>query len=202
MTPIKKPSSFSLDKFKSKRPTALGSVETLLGALPCLTLKEAGDFVRLHDDEENFWSPELCFVPVPVKGEKRDVLHLIDEEIAMRFLDAGKIKRFRLALATKPYDVHFLAKVPSTNLDNSWNESSLEACEQAKAHWVEVTSGKVSGVERYSIKRARDSDAFPTPIWPTQSLAELISASFPQRTIDHDKHPALLRLIGAKQTTS
>ena len=99
-------------------------------------------------------------MPVPVKGEKRDVLHLIDEEIAMRFLDAGKIKRFRLALATKPYDVHFLAKVPSTNLDNSWNESSLEACEQATAHWVEVTSGKVSGVERYK-HQARSRTATP-----------------------------------------
>ena len=93
---------------------------------------------------------------VPIKGEKRDMLHLIDEEIAMQYLPSKKIKRQRLALATKPHDVFFFCIVPSQNLDNSWNATALEACEQAKTLWVQATSRKAEGVESYKIElRAR-----------------------------------------------
>ena len=100
---IPKPATFDLDRFKSKRAAAGADVETLQTALPHHTIAQAKDFVRLHPDEENYWSPELCFVNVPIKGQKRDTLHLIDEDLAMRYLPSGKIQRFRLALATKPY---------------------------------------------------------------------------------------------------
>src|SRR5689334_119592 len=81
---IAKPSAFSLDKFKSSRDAAVASVETLLGPLPHHPIAQAKDFVRLHRNEETHWSPELCFVAVPIKGQKRDTLHLIDESIAMQ----------------------------------------------------------------------------------------------------------------------
>ena len=51
----------------------------------------------------------------------------------------------RLALATKPYDVFFLAHVPTVNLDNSWNESNLQGCQLAKTHWVQLASLKAAG---------------------------------------------------------
>ena len=81
---IEKPSEF-LEKFRSKRSPTIAGV-TLLTALPVLRIAEANDFVRLHPSEEDYWSPELCFVSVPIHGEKRDLLHLIDEEIAMQYL--------------------------------------------------------------------------------------------------------------------
>ena len=73
---------------------------------------------------------------VPIQGEKRDMLHLIDEELAMQYLPAKKIQRQRLALASKPHDIFFLCIVPSQNLDNSWNATALKACEKAKTLWV------------------------------------------------------------------
>lgn len=200
--PITKPSAFSLDKFKTKRAAAVANVETLQTGLPHYKLAAAKDFVRLHPDEENYWSPELCFVNVPVKGQKRDTLHLVDEELAMQYLPSGKILRFRFALASKPFDVFFLAEVPTRNPDNEWNVSSLFACEKARAVWVQVTSRKEEGVEAYKIDYARDQDAFPEPKWPPQSLDELIERTFTGRMIDRDDHPALLRLIGAKQNLS
>jgi hypothetical protein len=199
---IAKPSGFSLDKFRSKRDPAIANVETLLTALPHNTIAQAKDFVRLHPDEENHWSPELCFVNVPIKGQKRDTLHLIDEDLAMRFLPSGRILRLRLVLASKPHDVFFLCHVPTRNTDNSWNQSNLEACEQAKTLWTQVSSRKEEGVESYKVERARDFDAFPDPKWPQQSLAELIEKTFAGRMIDREDHPGLLRLIGAKQSVS
>ena len=134
--PLKIVKSGFLDRFQSKRPATIAGVETLLTALPILRIADANDFVRLHPSEEDYWSPELCFVSVPIHGERRDLLHLIDEELAMQHLTAKRIKRHRLVLASRPHDSFFLCIVPSQNLDNSWNVTALKACEQAKTLWV------------------------------------------------------------------
>jgi hypothetical protein len=199
---IAKPGKFDLDKFKSKRSPTVAGVETLLTALPHCRISDANDFVQLHPDIEKYWSPELCFVNVPIKGQKRDTLHLIDEELALRFLSGKKILRQRLVLATKPYDVFFLCEVPTQNTDNPWNSSNLQACDQARTHWVWVTSRKAENVEAYKIDFAQDQEAFPKPKWPMQSLDEIITVTFTGRMIVQDDHPGLLRLIGAKQFVS
>jgi hypothetical protein len=201
-TTIPKPGPFSLDNFKSKHAAAVAGVETLQTALPHHSISQAKDFVRLHADEATHWSPELCFVNVPIKGQKRDMLHLINEELAMRYLPSAKILRFRLALAAKPNDVFFLCHVPTRNLDNSWNASNLKACEQAKTYWTQATSRKEEGVDAYKIDFAKDPDAFAEPNWPKQTLVNQIGDTFAGRTIDSEGHPGLLRLIGAKQVKS
>jgi hypothetical protein len=175
-------------------------VETLLTALPCYKIGDANDWARLHPDEERYWSPDFCFVNVPIKGQKGDTLHFVAEELAKRFLHPKRVQRFRLALATKPYDVFFLCQVPSQNLDNVWNDTSLKACQQFKTRWGQACSRKAEGAEGYKIEYSKDQDAFPGPNWPKQTLDELIMVSFAGRLIDREDHPALLRLIGAKQS--
>jgi hypothetical protein len=202
VTPIAKPGAFDLNKFKSTRPSAIAGVETLLTGLPHFRISEAKDFVRLHPHEVDYWSIELCFVNVPIKGARRDTLHLIEEALAMQYLESARIDRFRLALASKPNDVFFLCHVPSQNLDNRYNETSLDGCTQAKTHWVQVTSRRGEGVDEYKVTFAREQDAFPDPQWPTQSLAELIEKTFEGRMIDRADHPGLLRLVGAKPIVS
>jgi hypothetical protein len=197
---IKKPSAFNLEKFKSKRAVTMANVETLQTALPHYKIADAKDFVRLHPDDENYWSPELCFVNVPVKGQRHGTMHLIDEELAMRFLPSQRILRFRLALACKPHDVFFLCHVPTRNLENSYNDTNEQACTTAKEYWTQATSRREEGVDAYKIEFSRDRDAFPPPNWPKQSLADMIEAAF--QRIDSEDHPGLLRLIGAKQSTS
>ena len=123
----------------------------------------------MHPNEKKYWSPELCFVPVPIKGQKHDLLHLIHEELAKRHLPSDRIQRFRLALATKPYDVFFLCHVPSQNLDNPWNETNLQACLQAKMNWVQANSRKAENAEGYQISFAKNQKAFPEPKWPKRS---------------------------------
>jgi len=201
-TPIAKPEAFDLNKFKSKQKPTISNVETLQPKLPVHSLAQAKDFVRLHPNEKEYWSDELCFVNVPTKGQTRNTLHLIEEELAMRFLPSARILRMRLALATKPDDVFFLCQVPSQNLDNPWNKSTLRACEQAKTTWVQATSRKAEGVEDYKIDAARNPKAFPDPKWPTQSLAELIGVTYAGRTIVNENDPGLLRLIGEVQKPS
>jgi hypothetical protein len=192
---------FSLERFRTKHDVAAAGVETLVTALPHGRIAQAKDFVRLHPDSA-YSSPEMCFVNVPVKGQKKETLHLIGEELAMQFLPSGQVLRFSLVLATKPYDIFFLCEVPTRNLDNLWNATTLEACEKAKTQWTMVSSRKAEGVENYKITLAKDLGAFPKPKWPAQSLTTLIERTFAGRIITTEDHPALLRLIGAKQSVS
>lgn len=198
-TPITKPKAFSLDKFKVKRTPTIDGVDPLQQSLVVMRISDANDFVRLHPDEENYWTPPICLVSVPVKGQKKETLHLIDEDIAVANLPSKKIKRFRLALASKPFDVFFLCLIPCVNLDNKFNETAVRGCDQAKTVWVEVSSRKDQGHDDYQIKPARNPKAFPEPKWPTQPFDELIGASFDGRQIETEDHPGLLRLIGDAQ---
>jgi hypothetical protein len=85
----------------------------------------------------------------------------------------------------------------------SWNRSALRGCEIAKTTWIKVTSKKEEGSDTYTLTTAKDSDAFPDPKWPQQSIYELIGMAFGKdRSIDRENHPALLRLIGAKQSVA
>jgi hypothetical protein len=200
---IAKPTSGLLDRYKSDRGKPSGGVETLRVALPHHKLSDARDFVRLHSDEENWWSDELCFVNVPIKGQKRDLLHMVDRSLLPP--DAlPQVLRFRLALASKPYDLFFLCHIPSQNLDNKYNSDNLRACEMAKTRFVKAaTDRSETGAEGYVISSCRDADAFPDPKWPSQTLEDLITLTFgPDRTIDREDHPALLRLLGKRQSVS
>jgi len=196
---IPKPTGSGLDRFKAKRSLTVAGVGPLLESLPVMKIADANDQVTLHPDEENYWSDVLCFVDVPVKGAKKGTLHLVDEEIALKYLPKKRIQRCRLALASKPFDVFFLCKVPVLNLDNKYNEMALRGCEQAKGMWLTVVSRQEDGHDDYEIIPARDQAAYPTPKWPQQTLDELITTAFKGRMIETDDHPGLLRLIGAKQ---
>jgi hypothetical protein len=199
---IARPDEFDIDQFKSDGDPGLANVDTLQTALPVHKIAEANDFVLLHPDEKLYWSKPLCFVNIPIKGQKRDTLHIIQDKLARRFLPSKRILRYRLALASRPFNAFFLCIVPTMNIDNSWVASNLTACEWAKGGWVQVTSRKDEGVDAYKITFAQDADAFATPDWPTQPLEELVRVTFEGRAITREDHPAILRMIGAKQNMS
>jgi hypothetical protein len=204
VTPIAKPVVASnLDRFKSTRGNKGGQVATLQTALPHHRISDAKDYVRLHPDEDDYWSdPETpyCFVNVPNKGQKGDTLYLIIENLVPE-IKRGKLQRLRLALATKPGDIFFLCHIPFDNLDNIWNATSLNCCQAAKSQWVEAISLKSQGKEGYALSPAQSKDGgFADPKWPKQSLEEIIEVSFgADRMIDSEDHPGFVRFVGGAQ---
>ena len=194
--PIERPTSSCLEQFKSKRGPLIAGVATLQTALPIYKLSDAGDWARLHPDKVAYWSDELCFVMVPILGQKDGQLHLISEELAMAFLPSKKIERFALALAAKPNDVFFLCRIPTRNLDNRYNATNLEGCEEARKHWTQLTSRKAEGVDEYQISYAINKKAFPETKWPGTPLDKLIEISLANRMIFDEQHPGLKRLRG------
>jgi hypothetical protein len=201
---IEKPKGSGLARFKSTNLEPV-KVETLLTGLPHYPISAAKDWVRLHPDEATYWSDEYCFVDVPIQGQKGNTLHLITADLA-RKLPHGRVQKFRLALASKPHDVFFLAHVPSRNLDNEWNKTNLQACEQAKKLWTMVTSQREKGIEGYHIDSSaaekEGKKPFPDPQWPNETLDALIEATFAGRMILSETDPAWVRLVGGAQKLS
>ena len=178
-SPIVKPDGFSLDKFKAKhtgdsesqpyrRVSRTTSSRTPRTSCGCTRMKI------------EYWSDDLCFVNVPVKGMKEGTAapYRRGDRPAI-ICHAGKPIHYRLALATKPFDIFFLCHIPTRNLDNKYNATTLRACEQAKTMWVQLTSMKHQGIEDYEITPCSHLDAVPQPKWPSQSLGELIDKAFP-----------------------
>jgi hypothetical protein len=195
---VEKPTGkFDLSKFKSTRGAAVSSVDIQPGVLSIHSMAEAKDFVRLHPTE---WSDELCWIKVPIKGDARESLHLIEEELAEQYLRQKQIVRFRVALASKPFDIFFLCIVPTCNLDNTWAASNLACCEKAKTLWTEAVSLKDQGKDSYEPVHAGSANAFPDPKWPKQNVYELLEATLrpSDRMIGRVNHPALDRKRGIK----
>ena len=82
-----------MEKFRSQNAPTISGVETLLTALPILKIGEVDDWTRLHPNEDDFWTPEMCFVSVPINGTRKDMLHVIDDDLGVQYLSAKKIKR-------------------------------------------------------------------------------------------------------------
>jgi hypothetical protein len=202
---IAKPPTASerLAKFKTKPPTqTIDGVGTLIMALPVMGIGQAGDYVRLHQSETEYWSDEWAAVVVPIEGDKHGKLHLIQDDIARAYLPPKKIKRFRLALATKPMKgSFFLCQIPTQNLESSWNSTNIQACEAARTQWVEAISMKPAQ-ECYKISPAKNQASFRPPVWPSRSLDEIIEATFRGAMIETEDHPGLLRLLGDVQDLS
>ncbi len=202
---IEKPKVGFLDKFKSKKKPEIAGVQAGLSPLPIKRIADVGDWAWLFPDEDIGWTPELCFVDVPIIGEKFPILHTIDEDLAVQHLSAKQIKRHRLALATMPGNKFFFCIVPSQNLENSWNKSAIEICQRAKTEWMQALSRKAEGVDNYQPKATTDPDPFPEIKWPIttlEGLEGLLAVTFKGLSIETDDHPGLLRLIGKKQNLS
>jgi hypothetical protein len=205
-SPLIKPDApFSLDRFKSKRDKTAANVEIDPGPLPVSRIVDVKDFVRVHHDEENFWSDELTFISVPIKGMKKEQLHIIDQELAVTTLEPAQILWMRLALASKPDGKLFLAQIPSMeNMDNTWNSTHFDAIRRAQKVWLMAVSRAKTGEEGYEVVLAKSQDAFKLA-WGKRTLLEHIERSFKGRIIMPDegsqygsKHEAFLRKIGAE----
>ena len=196
--PIPIPGEFSLEKFKSTQAASLAGVETLLTALPQCSIAQAKDFVRLHPDEDAYWSPELCFVSRPNQrpearyyaSDRRDVGQAIPAE---RPHCSGFVWRSR----PNPTTYFFSAKSPAAAWTISGTPpirrlaSKQKRCGRKLPH-DETRISKATKSTRLEPRR------FPRAKVANASLRKLLEVTYAGRTIETHDNPALLRLIGAK----
>ena len=154
---IVKPAAGFMEKFRSKRPPSIAGVETLLTALPILRIADANDSSGCIRRKRTTGRRELCFVSVPIKGEKRDMLHLIDEEIAVQYLpveeDQAAATGAGVEAPRRFLLLHRAVAKPGQLVERN---GARRPARKPRRMWVQATSRKAEGVEGYKIElRAR-----------------------------------------------
>ena len=190
--------SFS-EKFKSKNAPTISGVQTLLTALPIIKIGDVDDWTRLHPSEDDYWSCEMCFVRCRSRAPSATCCTSSMTTSRCSTCQPRRSSGIGWRWPASRTMCSFSASCRAKTSTTAWNADALKACHLAQTHWVQAMSRRSEGAEGYEIKFAQDQDAFPEPKWPTRSLDELLEVTFKDANIDHDRHPGLLRLIGAKQ---
>lgn len=80
---------------------------------------------------------------------------------------------------------------PDGSLDH-WNQSAMEAAEEARTNWVRMIANRYVGA--YDIVIATNYN--DTPTWPNKTVEELVSIAFKGRMITALDHPVIRALRG------
>ena len=120
----------------------------------------------MHPSEDEYWTPRCVSSRCRSRAPSATCCTPSTTISRCSICRPKKIKRLRLALATKPNNVFFWCSVPSQNLDNAYNADAIKACYKAQTHWIQALSRQAEKVEGYEIKFARDQDAFVAHEWP------------------------------------
>ena len=155
---------------------------------PILIQKPAKQqFVRVNPDTDY----QFCAAVLHLEetGE-----HYLVTPSMMPFLE-GEYRVTRLLLAIyRGAATPFLwpLKLSLDGRENSWNDSALRASEAAKSAWVRVASD--ANAKMYKVIRA--SGFAEEPLWPNDSMDDLVSRAFEGKIIDSTEHPVVQRLQG------
>jgi len=77
---------------------------------------------------------------------------------------------------------------------SKWITSRIEAVQRAKTKWIRMIANTAPGAGYYDIKEAQGN--LGEPVWPEESLQELINIAFRNRLIDSADHPIIKALLG------
>jgi len=144
------------------------------------------EFFRVHPD------PDMSLLStIFVDKEERETFFVAPE---MRGTLLGETKPVLLETAITAQGVVIIVPVnlPVDGRTNPWNETMREAVERAKAEWLRMAADMRLGAYRIYKAEGQLSD----PVWPEQSLGELLEIAFRGRIIDTPDHPVLRRLRG------
>jgi hypothetical protein len=145
------------------------------------------EFVRVHPDADM----QLA-TGVFVDREEREIFFVIPD---LRAELAGELKPVLLVTAISRQGVVILWPVPLPDEGgrrNAWGDTAREACELAKTQWLRLAADMSLGA--YRIYEAEGQ--LSAPVWPEQTLPELLKLAFKDRIIDSVDHPVVKRLRG------
>jgi hypothetical protein len=146
-------------------------------------------FIRCHPAEEY----RLATHVVELK-EDREV-YLVEPELWDALADERLFSPRLLVVSVTRSGTPFLwpARLPGPDgrLD-SWSQSVLDAVNLGASSWVRVTSNMQASA--YDVIEA--PGIVDEPVWPYESMSEILGVGFRGRFIDSMAHPVLRRLRG------
>jgi hypothetical protein len=132
---------------------------------------------------------------VYVDPDDRDAVYLVPPTAMPALL--GEARPVMLLPTINTQGTLFLWPLPLPLDDgrrNDWHATAREAAELAKTKWVRLAADMSLGA--YRVYTAEGE--LPKPVWPEQSLNDLLRVAFRDRVIDGDglAHPIVRRLRG------
>jgi hypothetical protein len=149
------------------------------------------DFVRVHPSPEYRLDVPLFRLQADGGDEEMYYVHpsMIDEI-------RSECRWYKLFTAVNLNGSVFLWCVPMPLDDgrepNTWLVSNQEAACLAMEKWIRVASDRETGAYVVFEYEGAPKD----PVWPPESLHELIKLAFKNRLIDRRDHPMILKLRG------
>lgn len=145
------------------------------------------DFVRVHPDPQYRLSPAAM---IELKEESE--IYLVTPAMAHDLTQEAFVATLYTAINRQGVVFLWPVRLPTDGRQNAWHTSARDAAELAMDRWVRVTANMSLGA--YEIFGA--SANIPDPVWPDQTLEQLITTAFQTRLVDRADHPLVLRLHG------
>ena len=125
---------------------------------------------------------------------EQGVLYVVPQAVAdelIGVIGGGMLKARTMYLAVTRRNEPFFWPVPFKGPEdrpNEWTTSMQEAIHLALTQWVRIVANTSMGL--YDVY---DSEG-PEPVWPTQSMSQLLRIAFKDRVIDTLDHPVVQQL--------
>jgi hypothetical protein len=162
--------------------------EKLLNTIPVRKpLKET--FVRTHPD------PAYRFQAVVLELKERGETYLVKPSLLPELQGESTLaSKILVPTLTRQNALHLWPiKLPGPDgsLDQ-WNQSALEASEEARTKWVRMVANRFVGAYDIIVARTYNDD----PTWPNKTVEELVTIAFKGRMITALDHPVIRALRG------
>lgn len=145
-------------------------------------------FIRVHPGEEF----AMNFALVELQQERE--VYIVRPDLVPQL--ENEIIRKRLFTAIDRQGNVFLWPIRTQGSGghqlDSWNQSALDAAQQAMTTWVRVVSNQALGAYDVVTPQGTVSD----PTWPKESFKELLGKAFKGKVIESIDHPVLRHLRG------
>lgn len=170
-------------------PTNYGerfAVKKLLVTVP-VKKPNKSTFVRVHDGDD--WEFMGFIYEDKVAGET----YLLSAEVAD--VVSESVRAVKLHVGVERRGNPMLIPVPLPGEDgrrNPWHDSLMQAVERAKSKWIRIVANMAAG--SYDLLGAQGS--LSEPIWPTQTMLELVEIGFRGKIISTLSHPVIKELLG------
>jgi hypothetical protein len=187
---LEKPDPFNLDALRLDP-----SFEKIAGVKKVLSIVP----VRKPHDQEWFWvNPaaeyRINFSAIKLKDEGE--FYLTTPQIARDH--EAEVKPFTLYTCVNTSGVVILwpARISTSDRRDNWSASAHEAAQAGMKQRIRIKANMSLG--GYEVFTTDSPTSTATPLWPTESLGELVNIAFMKtgRFVDSAEHPIMRQLLG------
>jgi hypothetical protein len=181
-----------LDKLRSKS-SVLKGVWTDPSRVPVWSTPETNMWVRVRPGEEYAAVIDLVVATNASNSGDRNPLYVATDDVRPEM--ERFIRPHRVTVGITYHDkVVFLWARSLGAGSNTWTDSVMKAMDEAETDWVSLESDRAHS--EYKVHHSPRSKEWGEPLWPDQTLEDVVGLALRDRIIDSMDHVVVKRLLG------